>query len=93
MSGGYAARIVNPMPTTSPVDRALAASQLRRLALLSGIAAGLWCWIGGRALNAFGEFDPMLGEMIGIALAALLGVIAALLRGLAQRIENDNLQH
>jgi hypothetical protein len=68
----------------------LTSSLLRGAAWFFGIAAGLSFWVGGRALNEFAKFDRMLGEMAGIGLAAVLGVIAVLLRGFAERLEDHD---
>lgn len=56
--------------------------------MLFGVAGGLSFWVGGRALHEFAAFDRMFGEMTGILLAVVLGLIAVLLKGLAERIEN-----
>ena len=78
-----------PVPTSNP-NRSLTSSLLRGAALLFGAAAGLSFWIGGRALHEFAKFDRMLGELVGIGLAVVLGVIAVLLKGLAERIEDHD---
>lgn len=53
-------------------------------------AAGLSFLVGGRALHEFAGIDRMLGEMDGIALAAGLGGIAALLHEFAERIKDHD---
>lgn len=58
--------------------------------MLFGVAAVLSFWVGGRAFHEFGHFDRMFGEMVGIFLALALGLIAALLKGLAERIESHD---
>jgi len=58
--------------------------------LLCGIVAGLSFWVGGRALHEFAKFDRLLGEMAGIVLALVLGLIAVLLKGIAQRKEDHD---
>ena len=58
--------------------------------MLCGIVAGLSFWAGGRALHEFVKFDRMLGEMMGIVLALVLGLIAVFLKGIAQRIEDQD---
>ena len=58
--------------------------------MLFVIAAVLTFWAGGRALHEFGQIDRVLGEMVGLVLAGVLGLVAVLLRGFAQRIEDHD---
>jgi hypothetical protein len=52
--------------------------------------AGLSFWIGGRVLHEFAKFDRMFGEMAGIVIAFVLGSVAFLLRGMAERVEDPD---
>ena len=62
----------------NPSDRPLTPLLIRGAAWLFGVAAALSFFVGGRALHEFAKFDRMSGEMIGIVLAAVLGLIAFL---------------
>jgi hypothetical protein len=74
----------------SSPDRSLTSSLLRGAEKLLGAAAGLSFLFGGRALHEFAKFDRMLGEMAGIFLAFVLGLLAFLLRGMAERVEDHD---
>lgn len=78
------------MPTSTPPDRSLTSSLLRGAALLLGVVAALSFWGCGRALHEFAKFDRMFAEMIGIVLGLGLGLIAVLLRGFAERLEDHD---
>lgn len=48
---------------------------IRGLAWLSFAIAGLLFWVGGRAFAEFGHMDRLLGEILGLALAAVFAAI------------------
>src|ERR1035438_409448 len=73
--------------SVSTPSRSLTSSLLKGAAYLFGVTAGLLFFVGGRALHEFGKFDRMFGEMTSMVVAVVLGAVAVLLRGLAERIE------
>ena len=77
------------MPTSTPA-KSLTSSLLKGVAKLFAVVGVLSFLVGGRALHEFSGFDRMFGEMTGIFLAAVLGLIAVLLKGLAERVEDHD---
>jgi hypothetical protein len=58
--------------------------------LLFGVA-GFAFWVGGRAISEFGKTDRGLGEMGGLALAALLVGLGAVAKAAGDRfIDEEN---
>jgi hypothetical protein len=60
---------------------------MRRKLPIFGVTASLLFLVGGRALHEIRKFDRMFGEMTSMVGAVVLGAVAVLLRGLAERIE------
>jgi p-aminobenzoyl-glutamate transporter AbgT len=64
---------------TSSTKSALA-FLLRGISWFLFVIAGLAFWVGGRAMHEFAKMDRVLAEMVGIGLAAVCGVLGAVVK-------------
>jgi len=76
--------------SSSSKKRCFLQNLLKGIALTFGVAAGFSFWVGGRAIHEMTQTDRLLAEMEGIALAVVFALLAVLLKGLAERIEDPD---
>ena len=62
---------------------------LQGLAWLLFAIGGLSFWVGGRAISEFGKVDRILGEMLGLMLAAVCLGLGAMLKSAGEPDEAD----
>jgi hypothetical protein len=88
----YIALDVNSSDATSPQGaRPILYSVLKGIAGTVGVVAVILFFVGGRAIHEFLNVDRFLAEMEGLTLAAVLGLVAALLKGAADRVEDPQI--
>jgi len=88
----YIAVDVNSSDAASPRGaRPLLYTVLNGIAGTVGAVAVMLFFVGGRAIHEFLNVDRFLAEVEGLTLAAVLGLVAALLKGAADRVEDPQI--
>jgi hypothetical protein len=74
---------VAPSNTMTAATRSFWTASLNGLAWIVFAIAGLAFWVGGRAISEFGKIDRILGEMLGLGIAAAIGALGYILKSTA----------